>query len=196
MGSLHKNILIVIGHPRSPSFCQALAYNYADGAREAGHAVRVISLAHAWVSWDLIEWINTGDAEEKILKDWREDILWMNHVVFVFPTWWYTVPACLKWWFDRLFVPKFSHQYTGYLRWKKLLKHRTGSVYTTCGGPRRIYWLLLWHPGIKRIRRTLWFVGISPKKSHFFSELAPGVRSDEERNAMLRTMYRFGQQWL
>lgn len=47
MGSLHKNILIVIGHPRSPSFCQALAYNYADGAREAGHAVRVISLAHA-----------------------------------------------------------------------------------------------------------------------------------------------------
>ncbi len=193
---VQKNVLIVIGHPRSRSFCEALAHSYADWARASGHEVRLISLAHAWVSRDLIEGVNTGSAEEPILVTWRGDIVWMNHIVFVFPTWWYTVPACLKWWFDRLFVPKFSHQYTGYLRWKRLLQNRTGSIYTTCGGPRWIYWLLLWHPWIKRIRRTLRFVGITPKKSYFFSELAPGVRSDQERAAMLRTMYRFGQKLL
>jgi putative NADPH-quinone reductase len=32
------------------------------------------------------------------------DLRWCDSVVFVFPTWWYSTPAILKGWFDRVLV--------------------------------------------------------------------------------------------
>jgi outer membrane protein TolC len=39
-----KRILVILGHPRTASFCGALADAYAEGAKAGGHEVRVISL--------------------------------------------------------------------------------------------------------------------------------------------------------
>jgi putative NADPH-quinone reductase len=190
-----KNILLILWHPKSDSFCGALTDAYADGARESGHTVRILKLGEhdAATSWNLRINENTWENEEPIWAIWREDVKRAQHIIFVFPTWWYTVPAILKWWFDRLFVPKFSHQYTWYLKWKKLLEWRTASFYSTCGGPWYTYIATLWHPWLKWMRWTCWFVWIKRKYSHLFTKLAPWLRTPEELSAMLNKMKNFGR---
>jgi putative NADPH-quinone reductase len=34
-----------------------------------------------------------------------EHLRWAEGVIFVYPTWWYSLPALLKGWLDRVFVP-------------------------------------------------------------------------------------------
>lgn len=191
---MKKKILIVLWHPKTDSFCWWLTDAYAAWAKESWHDVRVIKLGdhHATTSWHLLAWENTGENEEPIWNIRREDVKRADHMVFVFPTRWYTVPAILKWWFDRLFEPKFSHQYTGYLKWKKLLEWRTASFYSTCWGPWYTYIATLGHPGLKRMRWTCWFVWIKWKYSYLFTKIAPGLRTPEELQGMLYKMKKFG----
>ena len=191
---MKKNILVILGHPKLGSLCEAFVDAYADGARTAGHDVRVLKLIEhdAATSWHLIEWTNTEEQEEPIRQERRNDVLRAQHMVFVFPTRWYTVPAILKWRFDRLFVPKFSHQYTGYMKRKKLLSGRTASFYSTCGCPWFTYIATLGHPGLKWMRWTCWFVGIKGKYSHLFSKIAPGLRTEKELKNMIEKMRHFG----
>lgn len=188
------HILVVIGHPRSWSFCEVLGNAYVKGAHEAGHTTEIIQLAKHIkdTSFHLIENQNTGNHEEPIRHTRRSMVKNADHIVFVFPTWWYTAPAILKWWFDRLFIPKFSHQYTGFLKRKKLLAGRTGSIYCTCWWPWRTYIQSLWHPGIKRLKQTLHFVGIKKKYSHLFTKIAPHLRTKKDYKAMLSKMNGFG----
>src|SRR5690606_40356054 len=50
--------------------------------------------------------------EEKAIsvdvKAEQEAILWADHIIFVYPTWWWSMPAILKGYFDRVFVPGFA----------------------------------------------------------------------------------------
>ena len=39
-----KNILVILGHPSSQSFCNAVAEHYAEGAKHSGTEVRVLKL--------------------------------------------------------------------------------------------------------------------------------------------------------
>jgi len=189
-----KRILLILWHPKIDSLCNALTEAYASGALEAGHSIRILKLGEhdAATSWNLLVGENTGEHEEPIRNKRREDVKRADHIIFVFPTWRYTVPAILKWWFDRLFVPKFSHQYTWYLKWKRLLKWRTASFYCTCGWPWYTYIATLGHPWIKWMRWTCWFVGIKGKYSHLFTKLAPGLRTPQEISGMLEKMKKFG----
>ena len=56
----------------------------------------------------------------------QQDILWADHLVFVYPNWWSTVPALLKGLIDRMFVPGFAFKYRENSPfWDKLLKGKT-----------------------------------------------------------------------
>jgi len=185
-----KKILMISGHPRKWSLCDALATSYVTGAQESWHSTRSITLSeYPDLNYNLIEW---EEDEDLIRASWREDILRADHLMFVFPTRRYTVPGCLKGWFDKIFVPKFSHQYTGYMKWKKLLSGRTGRVISTCGWPRFTYIATLGHPGIKWIRWTMRFVGIKPKRKKLFSKLAPWLRTEREIQEIIAKVKDYG----
>jgi len=40
-----------------------------------------------------------------------EDLLWCTSLVFVYPTWWYGMPAILKGYFDRVMIPGVAFHY-------------------------------------------------------------------------------------
>lgn len=44
------------------------------------------------------------ELEEDLVKA-QELIRWADHLVFVYPIWWGTMPAVLKGFFDRVFLP-------------------------------------------------------------------------------------------
>ena len=45
---------------------------------------------------------------EKDLLQARRLISWADHIVFVYPTWWGTMPALLKGFLDRVLAPDFA----------------------------------------------------------------------------------------
>jgi NAD(P)H dehydrogenase (quinone) len=104
-------ILIILGHPRADSFCGALAEAYAEAARAGGSEVRVISLGS--LSFDPI--LHNGYAAVQPLEPdlfaAQAAISWAEHLVFVYPLWWGAMPALLKGFIDRVFLPGFAFKF-------------------------------------------------------------------------------------
>ena len=66
----------------------------------------------------------------------REDILWAEHLVVQYPTWWASTPALLKGFFDRTLVPGFAYRYRDTGRgWDKLLAGRSARLLVTMDAP-------------------------------------------------------------
>lgn len=159
-----KKILVINGHPNSESLNGALALKYAEGARQSGHEVKVIHLGD--LSFDPI--LHKGylkiQALEPDLVQAQKDILWAEHMVFVFPMWWGTVPALLKGFLDRVLLPGFAFKYHKEDPfWDKLLKGRTGRIIFTTDAPWFWNWLVVGDPTIRMMKKAvLEFCGVKP----------------------------------
>lgn len=161
------NVLIILGHPRTDSLCAALAGAYGEGARAAGTEVRRLDLA----TLDFDPHVRTPSPNQQTFEDdirkARELILWAEHLVFVYPTWWGTMPALLKGFLDRVLTPGFAFKTceggTGY---QGLLGGRSAQLITTMDTPPLIHRLVYRQPGRNAMARaTLGFCGIRPVRS-------------------------------
>ena len=100
-----KNILIINGHPDKESFCFALSESYKMGAYKTNTNVKLIHLIDLKFNPILTYGYRKISELEPDLVQMQQDILWADHLVFVYPNWWSTVPALLKGLIDRIFVP-------------------------------------------------------------------------------------------
>lgn len=117
------NVLIVHAHNEPRSFCTALCRLAEQTLREQGHAVKVSDLYG--MNWnpvaseaDFLERRNPdylvyaleqreAVTAQTLAADIREELdklLWADLVIFNFPVYWFSVPAILKGWFDRVLV--------------------------------------------------------------------------------------------
>lgn len=102
-------LLVVYAHPVPGSFNGAVHATLLEGLRQAKHEVRDLDLYA--VGWEpalsRIERERYMDADRN--RDGIEDQLghlrWAEGLIFVYPTWWYSLPAILKGWLDRVWVP-------------------------------------------------------------------------------------------
>ena len=157
------NVLILLGHPRGDSFCGALADAYSQGAVQSGAAVKFVNIA----ALNFEENVVIPDPEDQHFEDdlvnVRNDILWANHLVFIFPTWWGSVPGILKSFLDRVITPRFAFNETGKWQYEKLLKGRTAQIITTMDTPVFVYKYIYKSPGVHLMAdSTLKFCGVSP----------------------------------
>jgi putative NADPH-quinone reductase len=159
-----KRIVIVIGHPRSGSFCHALAKEYADGAASAGSETKVLPLDTLRFDPILRAGFDGAQPLEEDLVAAQEAIRWAEHLVFVYPVWWGTMPALLKGFIDRVFLPGFAFKYrTGSALWDRLLAGRTGELIVTMDSPPWYYRWLAGQPGHRMMKKTvLEFCGVRP----------------------------------
>jgi putative NADPH-quinone reductase len=129
--------LVVIAHPCDDSFCHAAAERAVAGLTAAGHHIDTIDLyADGFRTAMSLDERLAYHTDDPILDDQvaahaallqRAQIL-----VFVYPTWWSTVPAILKGWLERVMVPGVGF----------VFDERSGRV----------------RPGLKQVRRL---IGIS-----------------------------------
>ena len=176
---MKKNILVILGHPDSDSFCGALVEAYTDGAKMAGANIRVLKLGE--LNFDPILWkgYNKIQELEPDLVRASELIQWSNHIVFVYPNWWGTMPALMKGFFDRVFLPGFAFKYKGKSLPEKLLSGRTAHLIVTMDTPPWYYRWIYHRPGHKEMKRTiLEFCGIKVVK---ISEFAPIKGSSQQQ---------------
>ena len=156
-------ILVIVGHPDTQSFCTSLAKIYLKGAKRSGARTRLLRLSELTFDPILHKGYKQVQKLEKDLLIAQKDILWADHLVFVYPVWWYSFPAILKGFIDRVILPGFAFKYTGPLRWNKYLKGKTAHLIMTTGGP-AWYYKILGNPSKAAMKKTLGFCGVKTKK--------------------------------
>ena len=187
-----RKVLIIVGHPRRQSLCQALASAYASGARRADAEVRELRLAELSFDPNVRSFDPLVQPLEKGLVHARRLITWADHIVFVYPTWWGTMPALLKGFLDRVLAPGFAFAETD-RGFAPLLGGRSAELLTTMDTPRWVYRWIYGAPGHKAMARAiLGFCGIEVA---CVASFGPIKGSDlEQRQSWLEQAQRRGQQ--
>ena len=153
--------LVVYCHPDPASFCAALRDTVVRAQAAAGHEVRVLDLYA--IGFDPVmsleerrgyhdEAVNVAPVETHV-----EHIRWAESLIFVYPTWWYGLPAMLKGWLDRVFVPGVAFlmpQAEGETVRPNMRRVRKVAAISTCGAS---WWLtrLVGNPGRKTLLRGI-----------------------------------------
>lgn len=179
------NVTIILGHPDASSYCGSLADTYADAARRAGHDVRLFRLGDIAFDPVLHHGYHQRQELEPGLLELREAITWARHLVFVYPVWWGSMPALLKGFFDRTFLPGYAFKYRDNSPfWDKLLAGRSADVITTMDTPPWYYRFIYTRPGHHQIRKTiLEFSGITPVR---ITSLGPVRYATQEKREQWR----------
>jgi putative NADPH-quinone reductase len=149
--------LVIYCHPRPESFTAAVRDVVIDRLRAAQAQIRVRDLYAEGFDPVLSAEEHAGyervPANRAPVADHVQDLLWCDTLIFVYPTWWYGLPAMIKGWLDRVLLPgvAFLMPDAQNANIKPGLTHiaRLG-VFTTCGAS---WWLtrFIGAPG----RRTL-----------------------------------------
>jgi len=180
---MQKNILVILGHPDKNSFCGSLANAYIDSAMANGSEVRELQLGE--LNFDPILWEGyrkIQELEPDLIKA-QELILWSSHIVFVYPNWWGTMPAVMKGFFDRVFLPGFAFKYRkDSPLWDKLLSGRTAHLMVTMDTPPWYYRWIYHRPGHNEMKRTiLGFCGIKVVKILEFALIKGSSQQQREK---------------
>ncbi|MCC6583628.1 MAG: NAD(P)H-dependent oxidoreductase [Chitinophagales bacterium] len=189
-----KKILIVNGHPNKESLNFALAEAYKKGALESGAEIKEINISDLQFNPNLqYGYKKRTELEPDLLESW-DKIKWAEHLVFVFPIWWGGMPAMLKGFFDRLFLPGFAFQYReNSVWWDKLLTGKSAHIIATMDTPYWYFRLIYGNPGIQQFKRTiLQFSGINPVKVTVFSPIK-NVAADKIKKHIDKT-FQIGKQ--
>ncbi len=174
------NILIIQGHPdvSAKHFGHALADAYAQGAREAGHEVRVVTVAG--LDFPMLrskaEW-EEGEVPAGLAPA-QQDIAWAQHLVIFFPLWLGGMPALLKGFLEQVARPGFALGKPGGDRSmaKKLLTGRSARLVVTMGMPALVYrWYFRAHSVKALERNILGFIGIAPVRETLIGTVENGA---------------------
>ncbi|MDP5084770.1 MAG: NAD(P)H-dependent oxidoreductase [Yoonia sp.] len=155
--------LVVYCHPKEGSFNAAIRDLVLEKLGQAGAETRLIDLYAMGFQPVLTpdEWTGYEDAptNRAPVAEHCDDLKWCDTLIFVYPTWWYGLPAMLKGWLDRVMLPDVAFMMPdaqnetirpGLLHIDKL------GVFTTCGAS----WWLTFFVGAPGKRTLLRGVGL------------------------------------
>ncbi|CAN1578815.1 MdaB Putative NADPH-quinone reductase (modulator of drug activity B) [Spirosomataceae bacterium] len=162
-----KKVLIIQGHPDRESYCRALSMAYKVGALNAGAEVQEIIVSDLKFNPNLEFGYRKRTELEPDLLAAQEKIKWAEHLVIIYPLWWGGMPALLKGFFDRTFLPGFAFQKReNSVWWDKYLIGKSARIITTMDQPAWYHWLIYGEPAHKALKKMiLEFCGIKPVKT-------------------------------
>lgn len=161
-----KKVLIINGHPDKESYNFALAKAYLKGARKSTENVELINIVDLDFNPNLKYGYRKPTELEQDLLETQEKIKNADHLVWVYPVWWGSVPAIMKGFLDRTFLPGFAfNKRENSVWWDKLLKNKSARIISTMDQPNWYYKLFYKSPSHNAMRKlTLNFTGISKVK--------------------------------
>jgi putative NADPH-quinone reductase len=140
-------VLVVYCHPVETSYNSALHQVVLTSLREAGHEVDDCDLyAEGFdpvMSREERLGYHDAPANRAPVARYVERVMWAEAIVYCFPTWCFGLPAMLKGFFDRVFMPGVAFDFSDPQNVKPSLthlKHIVGVV--TYGRPRWTAWYM------------------------------------------------------
>lgn len=152
--------LVIYAHPVETSYCAALCAKAVASLRAGGHEVRLLDLyaegfEPVMSRAERIAYHTPGDNEKPVTAH-LEHIKWAQALVFVYPTWWYGLPAMLKGWLDRVWIPHVTFTLpTDGSAIRGLMHHIERIVVVTSSGSSWLWLKLMGNPGRVTILRGI-----------------------------------------
>ncbi len=108
-------ILIVQAQPDAASFSAAIEAAFTKGAKAAGHSVDAVNLANDGFSPgfgqpDLDHYHGKTPVPDDV-RDHQARVDAADALVLVFPVYWWSFPAVLKGWIDRVFIGGWAFRF-------------------------------------------------------------------------------------
>lgn len=104
---------IVIAHPQSDSYHHAVAHQIKATFETQGETVTMIDLYadqfNPVMSLDDLSLFTTGTSSDAQVAPYQKAIDASDHLVFVYPIWWFGAPAILKGFLDKVLLPNFAY---------------------------------------------------------------------------------------
>lgn len=161
-----KKILIINGHPDKESYNYAIAEAYKTGAQSSTAEVKEIRIGELKFNPNLEFGYRKRTELEPDLIEAQNKIKWADHIVWVYPVWWGSVPAVMKGFLDRVLLPGFAFKKReGSVWWDRYLTGKTARLICTLDQPPWFYTLINGSPSHKAMKRlTLNFIGVKSVK--------------------------------
>jgi len=187
-------IVLINGHPDKESYNYALAVSYVKGAKNSGAEVREIHVGELEFNPNLQFGYRKRTELEPDLLQAQESIKWADHIVWIYPVWWGSVPALMKGFLDRVLLPGFAFKKReGSVWWDKYLTGKTSRIICTMDQPT---WYYRWMNGrpshIAMKKLTMNFIGI--RKVHITSIGPLRLSKEEFRKKWLTKVEKLGFQ--
>ena len=203
------NIFIVHAHPEPKSFCSALKDCAADYFISNGHNVKVSDLYSMNFNPvgginDFKELLNTdyfkfqqeqinATSKDLFVDDIKHEMQkfdWADIIIFNFPLWWFSVPAILKGWVDRIFAMGFAYGAGKGVYENGFFKDKTAFCCITTGGPESSFEANGRNGELEKIlfhinHGMFYFVGM--KTIEPFVAFSPVRKTDEVRKELLNS---------
>lgn len=178
-------VLVIDAHPRAGSLVSELARAYAGAARASGATVTALALRDLDFNPDVTCAHPQDQVLEADLENALHQIRLATHLVIAYPIWWGAMPARLKGFFDRVFLPGIAfRERPGHEGYEPLWRDKSADVLVTMDTPPAVFRWWFHEPGITAVvRSTLTFCGISVQRVRRFG---PVNRSTADQR----------QQWL
>lgn len=179
--------LIVYCHPCQKSFNLAIRDLITDKLRAAGAEIRLHDLYASgftpvltWHEWK--GYLQTP-ANRAPVDQHCADVEWCDTLIFVYPTWWYGLPAMLKGWLDRVLLPDvaFLMPDGAHKTIRPGLQHITRlGIFTTCGAS---WWLtqVVGAPGKRTLTRGVGFLCAPRKRTAFAAHYLMDTSTPQSR---------------
>ena len=189
------NVLLVFCHPVPESYGAALAAAARDCLTKAGHVVYFLDLyAEGFdpvMGADERRSYNELTRATHPLPGHAARVEAARMIVFVYPTWWYGLPAMLKGWLERVLAPGLAFGVSpdnGPIR--PLMTAVTHcAVITTCGAPR--WWsFLVGQPGRKTLLRGIRALFAPRCRTLYLAHYLMDVSTPQSRAAFLAKVER------
>jgi NAD(P)H dehydrogenase (quinone) len=154
-------VLVIYCHPVAESFAAAAHGITLQTLAARGHEVVDVDLYAE--NFDPVmsrqERLDYQNTERNIrpVRKYDEQLATAEAIVLVYPTWWYGMPAMLKGYFDRVWLPGVAFDVTpdGRVLTERLQRIRRIVVVTTYGGPWWMVRIALGDPARKVVSRAI-----------------------------------------
>jgi putative NADPH-quinone reductase len=153
-------MLVIFAHPLEDSFAAALRDIVVETLSAGGHEVDLCDLYKE--TFDPVmsarersvyykDMLNNVQA----VSDHVQRLRWAEGVVLVFPSWWYGMPAILKGYFDRVWLPGVAFEFGPQAIRPLLTSVRLFGVVTTTGAPGWFTRIYMGNPSRKVLMRGI-----------------------------------------
>jgi NAD(P)H dehydrogenase (quinone) len=157
--------LIIYAHPETKGHCSTILKYVKYYLKKQNKKYEILDLYK--LNYNPIleaeEHYTAGNRKiSKQNKEIQNKIKKANHLIFIYPIWWGTMPAILKGFFDRILTPRFAYIYEDALP-KGLLTHTKATIFITSGSPEIYKYIQLKRPQWHIQKDILKFCGIKSK---------------------------------
>lgn len=189
------NVKIIYAHPNPWSYNKAILDNVLIALEEAGHRVDLLDLYYddfnpVMTKYDLGAATKQKPVDPKI-HEYQKRIENADHLIFIFPIWFESVPAILKGYIDKVFSNGWAYKS---VKGKKMpvgqLTYLNATVITTMGVSKSVY-RLFFNNAVKGvlINGCLSFCGVQRIKWIKLDKIQ--TISNEKRETHLKQIFKY-----